>query len=272
MGSGAYYKEGTFDHHQKSNQIVLNEETAEFIYRDFTSLEVVYPQQSRPQLERLVNRLCPDGLSDREKILALVDHVYRGAARENVDVFSGRELFVLNAREEEILKLNRCSCECNTRLIICLAQITGFPARYTSSYAFVDPQKDYAVNGGHAMPEIYLEGGWALFDSDHGFFCLKGDGRFVSLWELRQDPSLVERQPDWVYRSFGRTRNGYFSFRETFLSPHAVMSFTNYSVNDHKDYDWKWIYNPLDEEDACHQAVIREKEALRKKLIRCFRH
>jgi hypothetical protein len=267
MGSGAYYRAGTFDHQQKSHQLVLNEDTAGFIYSDFTSLDVVYAPQSRPQLERLVNRLCPKGRSDREKILALLDHVYRGAARENVDVFPGRRLYVLNAREEEVLKLNRCSCECNTRLIVCLAQIAGFPARYTSSYSFVDPRKGYALNGGHAMPEIYLEGGWALFDSDHGFFCLKEDGRIASLWELRRDPSLVERQPDWVYGSFGRTRDCHLSFRETFLSPYSVMSFTNYSVNGHRDYDWNWIYCPQDEEDAYGKAVAREREALRKKLV-----
>ncbi|HUW57286.1 MAG TPA: transglutaminase domain-containing protein [Planctomycetota bacterium] len=266
-GSSATYKEGTFDHHQKGNQIVLNEETAGFIYRDFTPLEVAYAPQSRPQLERLVNRLCPDGLSDREKVLALVDHVYRGAARENVDIFSGRKLFVLNAREEEVLKLNRCSCECNTRVIVCLAQIAGFPARYTSSYSFADPEKDYALNGGHAMPEIYLEGGWALFDSDHGFFCLKEDGKIASLWELRQDPSLVERQPEWVYNSFGRTRKAHLGFRATFLSPHSVMSVTNYSVNDHKDYDWNWILIPGDREDPRRKALTRERESLRKKLV-----
>ena len=267
MGSGAYYKEGTFDYHQKSTQIVLNEETAGFIYSGFTPLETAYAPQSRPQLERLANRLCPDGLSDREKILALVDHVYRGAARENVDIFSGRKLFVLNAREEEVLKLNRCSCECNTRLIVCLAQIAGFPARCTASYSFVDPRRDYAFNGGHAMPEIHLEGGWALFDSDHGFFCLKEDGRIASLWDLRRDPSLVERQPDWVYNSFGRTRDCHLSFRKTFLSPHSVISFTNYSVDDHKGYDWKWIYIPGDREDPRRKALSREREALRKKLV-----
>ena len=265
--SAAYYKEGTFDHHQKGAQVVLNEATAEFIYSGFTPLEVAYVPGSRPQLERLVRRLCPDGLSDREKVLALVDYVYRGAARENVDVFSGRKLFVLNAREEEVLKLNRCSCECNTRTIVCLAQIAGFPARYTSSYSFVNPERGYAINGGHAMPEIHLEGGWALFDSDHGFFCLKADGRIASLWDLRQDPDLVERQPDWVYHSFGRKRKAHLGFRETFLSPHSVMSVTNYSVNDHGDYDWNWILIPADRDDPRREALAREREALRRKLV-----
>ena len=46
------------------------------------------------------------------------------------------------------------------------------------------------------------------------------------------------------------------------------MSVTNYSVNDHQDYDWKWIYIPPDKEDPRREAVKRERETLRKKLVR----
>ena len=204
---------------------------------------------------------------NRGKVLAILDYVYRGRYDENVDVFPGRHLYVLNALEEEIPKVGHVSCECNSRLIICLAQIAGFPARFVSSYAYVDPGNGYAVDGGHALVEIFLEGRWSLFDSDHGFFCVKKDGAIASLWDLVQDLSLVERQPNRVYNAFGHNRDWHFSFRKTFLSPYSVKSFSNYSANDYLHYDWRWIYCSDDPDDKTAVQVRKAREKLKKKLL-----
>jgi hypothetical protein len=267
-GSQMIYKEGTYDWHQKIHQIVLNKETADFIYRDFTPLEIDYKPGSRPLLERTVARLCAGKKTDREKVLAIVDYVYRGRYKENVDLFPGRHVNVLNALEEEIPKVGHVSCECNTRLIICLAQIAGFPARYAGSYTYIDPANNYAVDGGHAMAEIFVDSKWSLFDSDIGFFCVKKDNTIASLWDLEQDLSLVENQPDWVYTAFGRDRKWHLAFRKTFLSPHSVKSFSNYSVNDYLQFDWRWIFLSDDPNDKVVAQIGRERQELKQKLIK----
>jgi len=267
VGSNVYYKEGTYDWHQKATQIVLNKETADFIYRDLTPLEIGYLRKSRPFLERTVARLCAGKADERDKVMSMLDYVYRGRYTENVDLFPGRDIYILNALEEEIPKVGHVSCECNSRLIICLAQIAGFPARYVSSYTYVDPDNGYALDGGHAMVEVFLEGRWSLFDSDHGFFCVRKDGLIASLWDLEQDLSLVESQPEWVYRAFGRNREWHLSFRKTFLSPYSVKSFSNYSANDYLQYDWRWVFCSDDPDDATAAQCRKAREDLRQELV-----
>ena len=85
-------------------------------------------------------------------------------------------------------------CEDRSRLIICLCQIAGIPARLVASYMWWDPQDNYAMHGGHAIVEIFLEGGWAFFESlKRGFYCIREDGRIASLWDILQHPELAER-------------------------------------------------------------------------------
>ena len=117
------------------------------------------------------------------------------------------------------------------------------------------------------MVEVFLEGKWVLFDSDHGFFCELDDGCLASLWEVVQDLSIIDRQPDWIYNSFGNSRKWHTQFQRTFLSPHSVKSVSNYSVNDSLGYDWHWILSEHGRDAEKRQRVQQEREALKQELL-----
>ena len=265
LGSDIVYNANTADHAIKDRQIIYNDETVEYVYADFTSLTINYAVGTRPLLERIINMVCADIEGDREKVLAILDYVYRGHKQHNVNIFPQRDVYILNAMEEEISKLSRVSCECHSRLIICLCQIAGFPARNISTYSFVDPDKDFKLKGGHTMVEIYIEDKWSLFDSDYGFFCLMDGNRIAGLHDVRADPSLVLSQPNWVYESFGMDKKWHLRLQENYLSPHSVMSYSNYSANEYLDYDWQWVFYDNDAELS--QRIRDAKKTLRTKLL-----
>lgn len=79
-------------------------------------------------------------------------------------------------------------CEDRARLICCLCQIAGLPARFVASYTRFVPEAGYAQRGGYVIVEIYIEGGWCFFDSLDDFYCL----RTGYLRELQLcDPALL---------------------------------------------------------------------------------
>jgi len=241
-----FYPAGTADWAQKATQVVLNEETVDYLYTSFTPLTFDYRWGSRPQLERIVNRVTSPDMTDRDKVMAILKYCHHDF-REEFPAPLPENTVVLNASEEELLKLGGGQCEDRSRLIICLCQIAGIPARFVACYTYWDPEQDYKHVGGHAIVEMFIEGGWAFFDSLLDFYCVREDGRIASLWHLRNHPELVENQPEEVHADCGKTRDEFVKYRNQNLTTRQVMTLTNYSVNDHARYDWKWIWHVYEE-------------------------
>lgn len=269
--SAGYYGPQTCDWQLKANQVVLNEATADYLYTEFSPTQVSYQAGSRPVLEKLAGRIASGGQSDRERVLGILDYVYRGYRHDHADLFPGQKLAVLNAQEEEIPKLGHVSCECHSRLTICLCNIIGLPARYVSLFGWVDPDRDFVVRGGHTMTEVLLEGKWSVFDSDWGFFCQLDDGRLASIWELVCDPSLVDRQRDRVYSRFGKSRKWHGEFQRCFLSPYSVRAISNYSVNDWLRFDWNWIFASGDANEPHLRKLLEARDRLKDELVKEYR-
>lgn len=265
LGTNYCYDNKTADWDSKVNQILYHEETIAYIYSDFSLTNTNYISGKRPILENLVDMICSNKKSDLDKVLAIVDYVYRGYKENNVDIFPNKNLAILNAMEEEILKLGKVSCECHSRLIICLCQIAGLPARLVSNYSCIDPTDDFKMKGGHTMVEVYIDGKWSLFDSDHGFFCVLDNKRIANLHEILSNPKLVSNQPEWVYHYYNKNKKWYLSFHKYYLSEYSVMSYSNYSIHDYLKYDWNWIL--FEDDGELFLKIINARETLRSKLL-----
>src|SRR6516225_3250095 len=58
-----------------ADQVALTKKTAEYLYSSYTPKEIKYVKGSRPLLEAVVRENVRDGMSDREKALALMRRV-----------------------------------------------------------------------------------------------------------------------------------------------------------------------------------------------------
>lgn len=258
------YPKGTCDWDLKDRQVLLNEETAEYLYQSYTPLQVYYRLGSRPILERIVQKICKPSMTEREKVFAILQYAYTGFR----DDFKKPEglLCMLNASEEELIKLGGGQCEDRSRLIICLAQIAGFPSRAVASYGRLDDNGQ--VYGGHAILEIFLEGGWAFFDSLRNFYCIKKDNKIASLWDLASDPNIVQSQDDSTYNTFvvpRKTQNKekYLKYYDQYLDQKNIVAISNYSVNDYSKYDWKWVELTTEIDD---KSATQKKEYVQEYL------
>jgi len=239
--SESVYPSGTADWDQKACQVLLCEDTADYLYSAYTPLPLHYVPGSRPQLERAVRRVVTSEMTEREKVFAIVKYCHHGFREDYVNIVPEKTV-VLNAAEEEILKLNGGQCEDRARLMICMCQIAGIPARLVAVYSHFRPEENYKVHGGHAIIEIFCEGGWAFFDTNvMDFYCLREDGRLASLWDLRCHPEWVEKQDAAVYEECASTKEKFIWYRDEYLSTRSAATIANYHVWDGWRYDWKWI-------------------------------
>ncbi len=264
--SERFYPPGTADWNQKSAQVVLNEETAEYLYTCFTPPTVVYEHGSRPVLERLLGRILKPEMTDREKLFAILRYCHHDIAKEYENILP-KKMIILNASEEELLKFNGGHCEDRARLIICLCQMAGLPARFVASSSYWDPAKNYLLTGGHAVVEVRVEGNWAYFDSLRDFYCLRADGQLASLWHILTHPEIVEMQPPEVYATGGETREWFIHYRDENLTRKQVITLANYGVMDYKRYDWKWVPYRFGPGDPQGIEVAQFTRQLRERLL-----
>ena len=227
----AFYGD-TVDAQIMDDQIRLCAETADYVYSEYTPLDVKYVRGSRPELERIIDRIL-DGVTDeQEKVLAIMRfvrdlHKHRPGGK----LWAGDDLFH-GGTEEEVIK--KCSNMCNeqARVFCILCQAAGMPARYVGHY--IDR---------HGVAEAYCNGKWAYIDNEGRYF-LKPDGTIASVWELKQQPELVTSQSPEVVaearKRFGPERS------EREFCRIEVTVITNYFAWEHARYNYDWIW-PTDD-------------------------
>ncbi len=266
LNSEMVYPPGTADWDQKDRQVLLNEETVDYLYTAFTPLTLSYIPGSRPVLERIVNRIIKPGMTERERVLAIIKYCHHDFRDEWPSVLP-KDVMVLNASEEELLKLNGGQCEDRSRLLCCLCQVAGIPARFLASYIRYLPEENYRTASGHALVEIYLEGGWAFFDSLRDWWCYRDDGRVASFWDYIVNPDIIKNHADTnpVFENCDVKPDVWTWFHDTFLNPASVLSITNYSASDYWRYDWKWKLSGKDAEDFQRRQKIKKEN--RRKLL-----
>lgn len=267
--SAEFYGPGTADWEQKARQVALNEETSAWIYGGYTPLDMRYARGSRPRLEAILKRILRPGMDERERVFAILEYAWHGF-RKDFPFRPPDGQVILNAVEEDLVELGGGQCEDRARLITCLCQIAGIPARFAASYTYYDPDDGYRPHGGHAIVEAHLEGAWAFFDSLRPFHWIKPDGRLANLWELLRDPALAARPPDDARARYGLGAEDYARYRREYLTDRQVVTLTNYCAWETDRYRWQQVCYRFRPPDAFALRIreLRER-SWRKALGEC---
>jgi len=195
---------------------LLTEQTAGALYGPGPWDELDYAPSSRPMLEGvLAERIGLDpSAPDRDKALAIMRY-----AR---DIRAG-------APDEQIFHERSGMCNEQSRVLIRLAQVAGLPARYVGH-----------ITGDHGCAEIKVDGRWAYFDI-RGHYYFTDAGRIASIWDLKCDPGLIERQDAEAARDIlpGRT----VAMTRTQTHPRAVTVIAPYRFGDYRWIDYGWTFN-----------------------------
>lgn len=209
-----------------ASQIMLCDETRDHLYKA-PPAPVRYVPGTRPVLEKIVQSVCTDYMSDRDKILAILCYI-----RDLYIKVDGEDFFY-GGTEEDLIKKNEWFCERVSRLMVGLCEIAGFPGRIIMHVA-----------AGHLTTEIHFEDKWGYIDPRCGLFYLDAEGRFMSVEEILRDRDRIYKQKDWVksfhspYWSieFREHRNYHFCF-----SPLEIQCFGDYSLMDSVKYHFGWV-------------------------------
>ena len=226
-------------------QILLCEETKDYLYQK--PGPVKYIKGTRPYLEKIVYDVTKDCKTDRERVLNLLVFCRDLYKRHE----TGKcEILFYGGTEEELIKKGENLCECMGRLMVSLCEIIGLPGRVV--FHFVD---------GHIVCEIYFEDKWAYFDPRAGLFYLDENDKFLSVYEIMADRSVIKKQKDWVKEYVTdfwtyeyRTECNY----NILMHPNAMQCFADYSLMDADEYHYEWKY--------CHIAI---KEGLNEMSVKC---
>ena len=258
----AYYgDDGGVDVEIINGQLGLCDKTADYIYSKFTPPEIRYVPGSRPMLEAVVGEVVVEGMSEREKALALMRR-----CRDNQDMGLARPQLFNGGTEEELLKRGAIMCNEISRVFVCLCQIAGLPARVHCAHI-----------SGHMMSEVLVDGKWRWIDSMKGLAPVDEHDEPVSAWDLHNDPRLFERQPKNFWDdcrppsiTFGAEqldpRNVAYQMcrnRDCYFHRKEANAVGNYFVWEHDRYTYPWIIDGVDrdtEERARHEAGLNKRK------------
>jgi len=234
-------------------QLILNEKTRDYIYSEFTSLELKYQEGSRPFLEKVLAEVVDSGMSEKEKVLAIMRR-----CRDNRDGVNPNIKFG-GGSEEDLVKRGAIMCNEISRVFVVLCQMAGIPARVIGCHI-----------AGHMMSECYLDGKWCWFDSMKGMYAQMDDGPLASFWELWQEPEIIDRQPDEIvtdHRPIGDPpadlldyyrKKERLALRACYCHPKEAVAVGNYFVWDHARYDYPWDTGGAVDRVRTEKAVIAE--------------
>ena len=164
------------DRYQANQFIVFRPETEDFLYRNYTPLNVRYRTGSLPAFEKAALEVTRHDQSDIEKAMAFLQ---RGASRmKHPDaVPCGQWVEPDRNLDEEALLASECGwCNEQARIFIRLCQVCNIPARLI--HLFYSDEKS-----GHTVAEFYADGHWCMADAT--WLCVFPDetGRLLSAAE-----------------------------------------------------------------------------------------
>ena len=224
VGATNIYVRGSVDYVLHDEQVALTPETAAWFY----SAEAVPRAQYRPGTRRFLEQVVAETTrgcgTDRAKALALVRLIGNPEAnpyRHRDPAFAP----FLGGTEEEVLRKAWRMCNEISRVLVCLCQVAGIPAR--AMFLFTDPLTGVA---GHAMTEVFFDGKWNLVEQNYGIMYLMPDGYFASAIELRDRPEIVNARAD--------VGGGLGLCHASFTGPISVLPYA-IDRTDHYRYDWQ---------------------------------
>jgi len=216
----------TVDFQLRQEQVILCEETVDFLYSEFTPLIIRYEPGSRPQLEEVVGRATDGCTSDRDAAVRLM--------RLCRDLYHDRwytaefDHYVYGGTEEQLLEKGEILCECLGRLHVALCEIAGIPGRVIMH-----------VVGGHICSEVYVDEHWAYFDPRCGMYFEKSDGSLASVRDLLENPALIHAQREELKAEV----SPWFTWEERawkcehkYFTPAEINGYQNYSLSEAHRY------------------------------------
>lgn len=162
------------DRYHANQFLGLTPETHDYIYSEFTPLEVSYTPGLLPSFEALVAEIVKPGMSETEKAIALLK---QGASRVKHPSMPPCGRYVpgdRNLDDEALLASGAGWCNEQARVYIRLCQVAGIPARFV--HVFYSDHKT-----GHCVTEFYADGRWCMADAS--WFCVYPgpDGKLLSV-------------------------------------------------------------------------------------------
>ena len=165
---------------QLDESVAAAPETVDYLYSEFTPKRVDYVRGTRPLLEMIVDAVCADCKTARDKATALVRW-----RRANITHLGKCGL----GTEEEIILGGYSMCHDASRTLITLAQVAGLGARMVIGL-------NAETGGGHTLTEIFVDDKWAIFDPSACIpwpFHELPDGTLANCWDIKQDPTIPTR-------------------------------------------------------------------------------
>ena len=214
----------------RREQVILSPQTVDFLYSKFTPTTTRYQKGARPELENLASDITANYTTERGKILSVM-RFCRDLYKKDPDAnFSD---YIYGGTEEQLIDKPDILCETLSRLMVALCEVIEIPGRIVMHDI-----------GGHICTEILVDGNWSYIDPRTGIYFLKRDGSFASVWELWQDPSIINTQSydakadisdlwTWESRAW-KCENMYFN-------PDEVHGFQNYSLADTEQYNYSQL-------------------------------
>ena len=239
------------------NMILLCEETKEFLYTEYTPLNILYKRGSRPKLEKYVELTTAKSKSIDSKIKSICRFVSELQRKVADEIYVG-------GIEEQIIERGSEWCTELARVACVLYQIAGFPARIVY---LADVKRAYS---GHAIVEIYRKDWsvWCAVDQSSNVVYFHND-RPASVWELMNNPRLFRRYSHNSHKSLPYVNP--FQFRKAAISNYFVWEWKKYSyqitrINEYyrsilemSEKGWpnglRWLHG----EDQVKQAKTKQK-------------
>ncbi len=205
--------------------IRLCDETADYLYGEYSPLEVKYQPGDRPVLERHVAQACPDRSSDEARIKGVARFCAGLGAEMDPDDLDNMRV---GGTEEQIIERGSDWCTDVARVGCAMCQIAGLPARLVM---LANIGQAYS---GHVIIEVYRGGVWGAVDPTTNVIYHHLDSRAstssaprpATTHDLMMQPDLVKahyRDETTLYTVPGQ-------FREAAVS--------NYFVWDRGKYDY----------------------------------
>ena len=266
----AFYDADAPDGAMFDRLVFLCDRTAPYLYSKHTPLKVDYERGSRRMLEDIVGEVTRGRRKASDKVLAIQRFVrdiplgkreaIRGVLSKQAtgitnDVFAG-------GAEEDVIRKHSSMCNEQARVMITMCQIAGIPARYVGHINIYNEKWEHMR--GHGVVEAYVNRKWAYFDI-RGQYFLDRKGRFLSAWEIKQDPSVIDRQPKRVVKNL-LSSYGLNSSRKYF-SDLSMTFIANYSVSEASRFDMSWEFPTL-EFNARFAAARKKSHAEAMKMVR----
>ena len=136
---------------------------------------------------------------------------------------------LFGGKEEEIIQRGSDWCTDVARVGCVLSQIVGFPSRLVY---LIDTGQAYS---GHVIIETYREELWGAIDTSTGVVYRHRDGRPASIWELMNQPELIEAHRRSHTGAYTSTRG---QFRGATIANYFVWESGayNYAISQLNDY------------------------------------